>query len=148
MYGARSFTRLMIPSPSTGIVSDKSTLVRFEVRRRRWLLPPLVRTNLPDPVRRNRLDVALWVFNLYFFPGFRFLGTVILLSQNFAGLTIPRNHKFNSSGIRSKHRLLNNSSAQLTRLRLFLFSVFHRAEHHGHHTTFHIWHLLNRSHVL
>jgi hypothetical protein len=39
-------------------------LVRFEVRRRRWLFPPLVRIKTPDPVRRNRLEVALWVFNL------------------------------------------------------------------------------------
>ena len=41
-------------------------LVRLDVRRRRWLLPPLVRTSIPDPVRRKRLEVALWVFILYF----------------------------------------------------------------------------------
>ena len=40
------------------------TFVRFEVRRRKWLLPPFVRMSLPEPVRRNRLDVALWVLSL------------------------------------------------------------------------------------
>ena len=50
--------------PSRGSSRSSSALVRFEVRRRRWLLPPLVRTSMPDPVRRNRLEVALWVFSL------------------------------------------------------------------------------------
>src|SRR5512144_1602748 len=54
----------MMPSPLTGSISDNSFLERSEVRRRRWLLPPLVRTSMPDPVRRNRLLVALWVFIL------------------------------------------------------------------------------------
>ena len=29
------------------------------LRRRRWLFPPLVRTSVSDPVRRNRFEVAL-----------------------------------------------------------------------------------------
>src|SRR5512146_2663745 len=61
MLGA---TRLMILRPFSSSISDSCTLVRFERFRRRWLLPPLVRTTLPEPVRRNRLEVALWVFSL------------------------------------------------------------------------------------
>jgi len=45
-------------------------LVRFDLRRRKWLLPPLVRTILPEPVMRKRLEAALWVFSLYFFVAF------------------------------------------------------------------------------
>ena len=51
--------RFMILLPFTETISVNKALVRFEVRRRKWLLPPLVRTNWPDPVKRNRLDVAL-----------------------------------------------------------------------------------------
>jgi hypothetical protein len=43
--------------------------VRSDVLRRKWLLPPLVRTNKPEPVKRNRFDVALWVFS-FIFPDF------------------------------------------------------------------------------
>src|SRR5262245_12554464 len=64
MFGASRLTRLMILLPFTSCISDNWALVRFEVRLRRWLLPPLVRTTLPEPVRRKRLDVALCVFNL------------------------------------------------------------------------------------
>src|SRR5215211_6827089 len=66
MLGARRFTRLMILRAFTSSISDNCALVRLDVRRRRWLLPPLVRTTLPEPVRRKRLDVALWVFSLVF----------------------------------------------------------------------------------
>ena len=48
-------------------------LVRFDRRRRRWLLPPLVRTNLPLPVRRKRLAAPLYVLSLYFFAFFAIL---------------------------------------------------------------------------
>lgn len=68
----------MIFSPSTGIISVNKAFVRSGVRRRRWLLPPLVRTRTPVPVRRNRFEVALWVFSLIF-PAFAFLGTAKLL---------------------------------------------------------------------
>src|SRR5512133_527310 len=54
----------MVLSPFTFTISVNNALVRFDVRRRRWLLPPLVRIKTPDPVRRNRLEVALWVFRL------------------------------------------------------------------------------------
>jgi hypothetical protein len=57
-----------------GTISLNNALVRSEVRRRKWLLPPLVRTSTPEPVKRNLLDVALWVFSLYFFPGFALRG--------------------------------------------------------------------------
>lgn len=56
--------RLMMPRPLTGTISASSALVRLEVRRRKWLLPPFVRTSVSDPVRRKRFDVALWVFSL------------------------------------------------------------------------------------
>jgi len=36
--------------------------------------PPLVRNKTPDPVRRNRFEVALWVFNLNL-PDFILRGT-------------------------------------------------------------------------
>jgi hypothetical protein len=68
----------MIAFPSTGIISDSRALTRGDVRRRKWLLPPFVRTKMPDPVMRNRLDVALWVFNLIL-PDFTFRGTAKLL---------------------------------------------------------------------
>src|ERR1044071_2566182 len=64
MLGARRFTRLIILRPCTVSISDNCTFVRLDVFRRRWLLPPFVRTTLPEPVRRKRLEVALWVFNL------------------------------------------------------------------------------------
>lgn len=71
----------MVFLPCTTIISVKSALVRSEVRRRRWLLPPLVRTKTPDPVRRNLLEVALWVFNLYL-PVFCFPATANSFNKN------------------------------------------------------------------
>jgi hypothetical protein len=73
MLGARRLIRLMNLRPFTTIVSLNNALVRSEVRRRKWLLPPLVRTSVPEPVKRNLLDVALWVFsfNLPDFFGLR-----------------------------------------------------------------------------
>ena len=79
----------MIFTPSTTIISDNRTLVRFEVRRRKWLLPPLVRNKTPDPLRRNRLVVALWDFNLVF-PAFNFLGTAKLLYKKLSDLVPNR----------------------------------------------------------
>ena len=79
-FGANLRIRFLIPRPFTGIISSNRRLVRLEVRRRKWLLPPFVRTNLPEPVRRNLLAVALWVFNLYLVVFF-FRGTAILLSD-------------------------------------------------------------------
>src|SRR5689334_11547855 len=64
MLGARRLTRLMILRACTGCISVNCAFVRFDVCRRKWLLPPFVRTTLPEPVRRKRLDVALWVFSL------------------------------------------------------------------------------------
>src|SRR5260221_5371682 len=55
------------PALVTAIILPNNRLVRLAVRRRRWLLPPLVRMTLPVPVTRNRLAVALWVLSLYFF---------------------------------------------------------------------------------
>lgn len=70
MEGANRFILLMYPLPLTGIIFENSSFVRFEVRRRKWLLPPFVRTSFPEPVKRNRLAVALWVLSLYFFVDF------------------------------------------------------------------------------
>ena len=60
MLGARRLTRLMMPPPFTSCISDNCAFVRLDVRRRKWLLPPFVRITLPEPVRRKRLEVALW----------------------------------------------------------------------------------------
>jgi len=63
MFGARRLMRLMYLRPTTGTISLNNAFVRSEVRRRKWLLPPFVRTSMPEPVKRNLLDVALWVFS-------------------------------------------------------------------------------------
>lgn len=55
------------PADSTTSILENSALARFDLRRRKWLLPPLVRTILPVPVTRKRLAAALYVFSLYFF---------------------------------------------------------------------------------
>ena len=89
MYGASRPIRLMTLLPCTGTISVNRALARLERRRRKWLWPPFVRTTLPDPVMRNRLDVALWVFSLYF-PAFCFCGTVNLLFTKLCGLLKSR----------------------------------------------------------
>ena len=78
--GASRFIRFLNPRPSTGIISLNRRLVRLDVRRRKWLFPPLVRINFPEPVKRNLFAVALWVFNLYFLVLF-FRVTSLLLSH-------------------------------------------------------------------
>lgn len=70
-------TRLAIPLPLTGIISENKRLVRLAVRRLRWLLPAFVRTSFPEPVNLKRLAVALCVLSLYFL--FPFRATRILL---------------------------------------------------------------------
>src|ERR1041385_7649585 len=101
MLGARRFTRLMILRAFTVCISDNCALVRFDVCRRRWLLPPFVRTNLPAPVRRKRLDVALWVFNLVLLAlALRGILVFTLLSDKInrgLNLQIGRAHVWNSS---------------------------------------------------
>src|SRR3990170_6074530 len=47
-YGASRRTRLRIFFPSTGIMSLSWAFTRADFRRRRWLLPPLVRSTLPE----------------------------------------------------------------------------------------------------
>ena len=74
MFGARRFTFLMMLLPLTVCISESWAFVRFEVRRRKWLLPPFVRMSLPEPVRRNLFDVALWVLSLVL-PAFALRGT-------------------------------------------------------------------------
>lgn len=66
------------------IIWSNKRFVRLDVRRLKWLLPPLVRTSFPLPVNRNRLAVALCVLILYF-PVLGLRGTVLLLSHK-----IPR----------------------------------------------------------
>ncbi|MFU8773145.1 MAG: hypothetical protein ACNA8H_12090 [Anaerolineales bacterium] len=63
--------------------------VLLDARRRRWLLPPLVRTNIPEPVRRNRFAVALWVFILYF-PDLCLRGTSNSSHTKFRGTAFIR----------------------------------------------------------
>jgi hypothetical protein len=58
-------TRLMVFCPLTVTISANKAFVRDGVRRLKWLLPPFVRTRRPDPVTRNRFEVALWVLSLY-----------------------------------------------------------------------------------
>ena len=65
-FGMRRLTFLMMLLPLTSMVSASSAFERFEVWRRRWLFPPLVRTSLPEPVNRKRLEVALWVLSLIY----------------------------------------------------------------------------------
>src|SRR3990172_1233753 len=96
--------RLTIPRPFTEIISVNRRLVRLDVLRRRGLLPPLVRTSIPEPVRRKRLAVALWVLSLYLpLDGLR--GTVVLLSHK-----IPRCRD-------------NHSAARQTAEGLYLFDL-------------------------
>ena len=59
--------RLRSPLDSTTSIFENCAFTRFDLRRRKWLLPPLVRTILPVPVTRKRLAAALYVFSLYFF---------------------------------------------------------------------------------
>src|SRR5687768_11805944 len=106
MLGAKRLTRLMIERPLTGTVLLKSSLVRSEVRRRKWLLPPLVRTSTPEPVKRNLLEVALWVFSLYFFPGFALRGIAgVLLSDKINRGTFKLPRTFTSFGTYITFRL-------------------------------------------
>src|SRR5690606_40792057 len=79
MLGFRRLMRLTYLRPKTGTISLNNALVRSDVRRRKWLLPPFVRTSVPEPVRRNLLEVALCVFSLYFFPGFALRGILEFL---------------------------------------------------------------------
>lgn len=50
----------------TSNIRENMAFARFDFRRRKWLLPPFVRTILPVPVTRKRLAAALYVFILYF----------------------------------------------------------------------------------
>src|SRR5690606_3005656 len=54
------------PPLDTSCILSNWLLLRFDLLRRRWLLPPFVRISLPPAVTRKRLAVALWVFSLYF----------------------------------------------------------------------------------
>ena len=98
MEGANRFILLMYPLPLTGIIFENRSFVRFEVRRRKWLLPPFVRTSLPEPVNLNRLAVALWVLSLYFF--FDFLRvTINSYHTKYRGLYVhPRDNNFVVAG--------------------------------------------------
>lgn len=79
MFGARRLMRLMYLRPLTTIISLNNAFVRSDVRRRKWLLPPLVRTSVPEPVKRNLLDVALWVFS-FNLPDFFALRGIVLFA--------------------------------------------------------------------
>jgi hypothetical protein len=90
MVGARRWTRRMIERPFTGIISVNNAFTRFEVWRRKWLLPPFVRTTTPDPVTPKRLEVALWVF-IFNLPCFCLRGTANSSRKKFRGIDLhPR----------------------------------------------------------
>src|SRR5512143_771063 len=75
MFGARILTFFLILRAFTPTVSASRALARADRLRRRWLFPPLLRTSLPAPVRRNRLEVALWVLSFNLPPAFALRGT-------------------------------------------------------------------------
>ncbi len=81
--------RFCILLPFTGIILDNNLLVRFEVRRLKWLLPPFVRTTIPVPVTRKRFAVALCVLSLYFL----FLLLLLLLTATMAPVVQIRSLK-------------------------------------------------------
>ena len=56
---------------------------RLDVRRRKWLWPPFVRITLPDPVRRNLLEVALWVLS-FILPFLVYVAYRSLLSKTWS----------------------------------------------------------------
>jgi hypothetical protein len=134
-FGARRRTRLRIPRPFTGIIWSNWRFVRLGVRRRRWLLPPFVRTSIPDPVKRNRFEVALCVFNLYF-PVLGLRGTILLLSNHtkFRGVRIMTRYPA-IRGYRRK-KLDGSINAQLRKRTLFLFGSLTRCQHHQHGASF------------
>ena len=76
--------RLMILRPFTSCISDNCAFVRFDVFRRKWLLPPLVRISLPEPVKRKRFDVALWVLSFNLPLAFALRGIRYIFFQKFA----------------------------------------------------------------
>lgn len=129
--------RFTIFAPCTGTISVNSAFVRTEVRRRKWLLPPFVRTTMPDPVMRNRLDVALWVFSLYF-PAFCLRGTCE-----------PPLYKAlrpaYTAALQTCPVVLDNFQVSILE-KLFLFGRI-RPQHHRHHAPFHIGHLFHRADV-
>src|SRR5690349_5516139 len=137
MLGFKRLMRLMMLRPLTGMVLLNNALVRSEVRRRKWLLPPFVRTSSPEPVRRNRLEVALWVFSLYFLPGFALRGIAgFLLSGKIkprVSITPADDHIFG---------VLHKRSGFGLGLGLFSFLFLFRArlgwsQHHQHGSSFH-----------
>jgi len=154
-------TRWTILSPLTGTISVNNALVRFEVRRRRWLFPPLVRNKTPDPVRRNRFEVALWVFNLNL-PDFILRGTANS-SQQITLLEaqrqiIPEFSKFREKeGCEKKDYLLmtanelrslgNDGFFAFFLFDPFLLSRFSGCKHHVHGAAFHIGRLFNGRNV-
>jgi hypothetical protein len=59
-------------------------LTRFDRLRRRWDWCPFVRTIFPEPVRRKRFAVPLWVFNLYLVFFLRFF--LLIGSTSYASM--------------------------------------------------------------
>src|SRR5690606_11650665 len=77
------------PPLYTSCILSNWLLARFDLLRRRWLLPPFVRINLPPAVTRKRLAVALWVFSLYFLATM-VIPVINLASSQLAALTVVR----------------------------------------------------------
>src|SRR5512142_3159826 len=161
MFGARRLTRLMIFAPFTSSISDNCALTRFDACRRKWLLPPLVRTTLPEPVRRKRLDVALWVFSLVLPLAFALRGIDDTPFEQISADKINRGTSYSPAdfqhrwdllwrlGLRFASTLL--STRLLSRSLLALFFLFGAAfigsQHHEHRASFHLRRNFNRGDV-
>src|SRR5512143_4310348 len=92
MFGARILTFFLILRAFTPTVSASRALARADRLRRRWLFPPLLRTSLPAPVNRNRLEVALWVLSFILPPAFALRGTdAYSFQQRFTIVTAIKN---------------------------------------------------------
>ena len=124
-----------MPRPLTGSISENKRLERLEVRRRKWLLPILVRTSIPVPVTRKRLAVALWVLILYF-PTVGLRGTANLLSHKIPRILL-------TSADVNKNRTLDYNSA----MSLFLLRHLGWCQNHEHGASFKGWGLLDGRYV-
>ena len=144
MLGARRLIRLIRPLPFTSSISLNSAFVRLDVRRRKWLLPPLVRTSLPDPVKRNLFEVALWVFSL----------NLPLLALR--GTAIYSFHEKNTAGANVLPRRLDifrdvlirfGLSRRLLVLFLLFCAAFGRGQDNQHCAPFHLRSLFYRTYI-
>jgi hypothetical protein len=79
--------RLRAPDDVTSSILSNRTFTRLLFFRRRWLLPILVRINLPEPVYLKRFEVALCVFIF----GISILPFRLLMTGRFADALLATN---------------------------------------------------------